>query len=325
MIASYEGLKEPAPIVLIGSSVLTLPMSLLEMDESSFNTDTWLHRKNFSVDALKLDTPGAPTSGNQAAFDMTFTGAMISDSYLMARKYALAGKKPKWLVLGVIPRDVMDTRPAKTLQFSCLPTIKDFSWVKPLYLTSFNDRVDFLMSRVCFFHTYSWWMKGKAEDALRNLPIDYPQTTVRTIDQKDPAKRWAASIKEYRGLYSHRPRKSVVADEFRFLEQLGVLARTNDVKLLVVNMPIPAENRDLLVKDFYKRYKNTLSTISRAQGAIYLDLEGSDNFIAEDYFDSSHLNRKGATKLCRIISETMMNSQAATASPDAGEAKLNSN
>lgn len=300
-------------------------MSLLEMEESTFNTDTWLHRKNFSVDALKLVTPGASTPSNQAAFDMTFTGAMISDSYLMARKYALAGKKPKWLVLGVIPRDVMDTRPAKTLQFACLPTIKDFAWVKPLYLTSFNDRVDFLLSRVCFFHTYSWWMKGKAEDAIGNLPIDFPQTIVRTIDQKDPAKRWEASIKEYRGLYSRRPRKSVVDDEFLFLDQLGLLARSNNVKLLVVNMPIPAENRDLLIKGFYKNYKDRLAGISRARGAIYLDLEGSDNFVAEDYFDSSHLNRKGATKLCRVISETMMNSQIAPVTDDAARQKLNSN
>lgn len=314
MISSFEQSKDAAPIVLIGSSVLTLPMSLLEMDESTFNTDTWLHRKNFFVDALKLDTTGAAASSNQAAFDMTFTGAMVSDSYLMARKYALAGgKKPEWLVLGVIPRDVMDTRPNKTLQFSCLPTIKDFSWVKPLYLKTFNDRVDFLMSQVCFFHTYSWWMKGKAEDALRNLPIDYPQTTVRTIDQKDPAKRWEASIKEYRGLYA-RPRKKVVADEYVFLEQLGALARQNSVKLLVVNMPIPAENRDLLPNGFYSNYKKMLAGISRTQNAIYLDLESSDNFVRDDYFDSSHLNRKGAAKFCRIISETVMNSQVSAAS-----------
>lgn len=324
MISSYEQSKDGAPIVLIGSSVLTLPMSLLEMEEASFNTDTWLHRTNFIVEALRLGTPGAAPSSNQAAFDMTFTGAMISDSYLMARKYALAEKKPKWLVLGVIPRDVMDSRPAKTLQFSCLPTIKDFSWVKPLYLKTFDDRVEFLMSRVCFFHTYSWWMKGKAEDALRNLPIDYPQTAVRTIDQKDPDKRWQASIEEYRKLYP-RPRKSVVADQYRFLEQLGVLARRNNVKLLVINMPIAPENRDLLPRGFYQKYKDRLSRISRAQEAIYLDLEGSDNFVREDYFDSSHLNRKGARKLCRMITEIMMNSQSGPNPTDVGNPKLNSN
>src|SRR5262249_18749349 len=158
-------------IVLIGSSVMTLPMTLLEMDEANFNTDTWLHRKDFTIEALQIgDSSAEPAAGqsayasSQGAYDLTFTGAMISDSYLMARKYALAHcKRPKWLILGVIPRDIIDTRPAKTLQFSCLSTMQDFKWIKPLYLEKFEDKIEFFLNQFCFFHTHSWWIKGKAE------------------------------------------------------------------------------------------------------------------------------------------------------------------
>jgi hypothetical protein len=321
MISSFEALKEPPAILLIGSSVMTLPMSFLDMDEETFSTDRWLHRDNFEVKALKLRSPGEVPAGNQAAFDMSFTGAMISDSYLMTRKYVLAGKKPEWLVLGVIPRDVMDTRPSKTLQFSCLPTLQDWRWVKPLYLPTLNDKIEFFLNQFCFFHTYSWWVKGKAEDALHNLPIDYPPVAKRTIDEKDASKRWQSSIKEYRGLYK-RPRKKVVKEENVFLYQLGHLAASNKIRLLIINMPLPVENRELLPRGFYQKYTDTLKNASKSQGAVYLDLGSSDKFARSDFFDSSHLNRQGALKLCEIISDTIESGSKRSSRSDSRLKKL---
>jgi hypothetical protein len=81
--------------------------------------------------------------------------------------------------------------------------------------------------------------------------------------------------------------------------------REQNVKVLVLGMPTLAQNRNLLSADFWKSYRNQISSICREYNASWLDISDSADFNATDFIDTVHVNSKGGAKLFAIMADKL--------------------
>lgn len=115
-----------------------------------------------------------------------------------------------------------------------------------------------------------------------------------------PEERWKNSLDEYRGRYRN------IADKDLSV-QLGFLKKTLDVcgergiKVILVNMPLTQANRQLFPDHFYRRFREQIQRISARPGVKMIDLGENEEFVRQDYWDTTHLNHGGGYKLLKHI------------------------
>ena len=69
------------------------------------------------------------------------------------------------------------------------------------------------------------------------------------------------SLKEYNGRYFGISSRTIKT-QLKFLELIVELCREQKIRLMIVNMPLTARNKNLLQEDFYHDYLNCLKEIA---------------------------------------------------------------
>lgn len=69
------------------------------------------------------------------------------------------------------------------------------------------------------------------------------------------------------------------------------------IRMIVVNMPITNENKEIIPKKLFERYQNEVCTMPAQYGDEMLDLDGSGAFQLSDFYDSAHVNAQGGKKV----------------------------
>jgi hypothetical protein len=75
------------------------------------------------------------------------------------------------------------------------------------------------------------------------------------------------------------------------------------VPVVVVNMPLTKNNRDLLDKSIYEKYMSSVSEIAQKHHSPFIDMDNSNQFTLSDFYDSTHLNEAGGKKLFAALAE----------------------
>ena len=273
-------------------------------------------------------------------FTLATPGCMISDSYMMSRALLKDNLKPKVVIIGVSPRDFIDSTmpyPGATDTFKFYSKYIDTSNITN---AAYND----------LFSLLQYWTDNlpvrKFGNKIINAITPAPQTpektaqtqqTASSIAAQPPAQKgalfavvgpngevrpgqwlvpanippiWVDNTREYKNRFK-TPQSASYQAEFQFFDKLLALWQANDIKTIVVLMPSLPQNRALLSNNFWQKFKQDIDVRCKQNNAFICDLSDSPIFEKSDYLDTVHLNAYGGFKLFRLISQYVVSSREA--------------
>ncbi len=306
MRKAIAALTEKPKVVLLGSSVMAMPFFLLDQKQSGDKNADYFTRK---FDITSLDKAFFHGRKN-AVIGLGTDAAMVPDSYFLTHKFLVTEHKPEWIVLGLAPRDFSDTgplRPSDSYQFQGLSELSDLPWTSQSYLTDFNDASGYIASHLSFFYGQRSPLQDRANDQYlkvvsRVVPSNSTQSAAapeESFSETDRNKRWSSSLKEYRRHYRDLD-PGRIQTSFAYLDRLFHLCKNENIRLLVVNMPLSADNQKMLPPGFYTDFRNHLKQCTTAGGVKFIDAS-EQNFTRGEFSDTAHLNEIGAVKLEKLI------------------------
>jgi hypothetical protein len=325
-LSDYDGVErdpnylEHAPnVVLIGSSLLIQPEWYVDRRlplKEPWGKSTIISLSNYHL-AQGLDNELARQGFvNPHVYSLAVGGALISDAYLLLYHYLKSYPKPKVVVLDCAPRSFNDTgvtQPDCTPIFDYCFRQQDFPELHKLYLRKFDAKANYIFSRIFFTYHYRQWLselvKKHFSFALSDISQRFyskPSTSSiqeetsldakKTPLSKDAgAVKLAKSLEEYKGRYWCMS-PELLGPQLRFLNRFCELCAVNQIKLIVVNMPLSRKNRALLPKGFYAVFTRAAESSVRSP-AVFKNLPELMEWPADCYDDSVHLNEKGGTVL----------------------------
>ncbi len=114
--------------------------------------------------------------------------------------------------------------------------------------------------------------------------------------------RFAKNLDEYRVRYRKLNWDTFTCQSRFFVETLKI-AHDNDMRILVVAMPITSINKKLLPDYIFALYRNNLAVLSKSFGADFLDLDKTSCFNDQDFGDTVHLSTSGSIKMIKLIAD----------------------
>lgn len=273
--------------------------------------------------------------------NLSNSAMMISEQALMLKELLRQGCKPDLVILEIAPRDFLDhytaayhrSRLSQILMIRQSPLSWDFGSSASDNLNRllakiwgyYSQRVefrDYLVQAVCEYFDRASSLYGAqarmAEAKLRDVPVPMPEADAdaekpdstagnarlgAVVEAAPSAYVLKKSLSDYRGRY-------LPIDNDRWKLELDALgdfcdfAQKTGVPTLIVGMPLPAVNREILPKTFLAQYSAGLNELLAKYSEIqYLDLLDSSDFQLEDFIDSCHLRGQGGAKLAGSIAK----------------------
>jgi hypothetical protein len=254
-------------------------------------------------------------------------GAMISDHYVIS-KSLFPANKPGLVIVTVAPRDFIDnflpdvnaTEPYKFFS----RYLSHDPAARKLLFTTLNDQLEQGVASIVPVKNVAGLIPWKQiEDSL-------PLPSHLVADKKIPATGWMFSLNSDND--NVKPGQCVVlpvmpsnyvdnsveyAKRYRncnppfyrrevdYLKALLDFGKQENIKVLVVDMPLTPVNRSLLPPVFWTSYKIGLKQACSTADAEYLDLSADPAFLPSDFVDTVHLNAGGGTKLINRIAHVV--------------------
>lgn len=320
-------------VLLLGSSLVLVPAVRCDDQFHGRKTryDRWYYR-NCIDEYTKADflqsLLGKKTGKKVEVLDLAVAASLMSDQYLILKKYLATGKHPKLIICAIAPRDFLDNlRPdlEKTPTYSILADLtclQDLIQSKPT-LASLSDFVFGNFSNYYKNRTdYNSFIKA-ATSRFTGHPIDLYHSTVG----KKTARPIASSRSDVSVLDSSKadygPKANVLEDlegyrkiylpvnhqlydkQISYLEKFLQLADSNKIPVLLVDMPLTRENLEVLPLAAQKKYRADISRLAKNSGARLLIPEDHKEYQLADFEDSVHMNASGGKKLFTSIARAL--------------------
>ncbi|HEY9787498.1 MAG TPA: hypothetical protein V6D17_19070 [Candidatus Obscuribacterales bacterium] len=275
--------------------------------------------------------------------NLATAGGVMSDQLRIFKKCCAAGKKPRLLVCDISPREFLDNQqpdPARTPVYIALADLTSM-------LDIFDPRLE--LNSVMESTLGGTWNVFRYRNDYRNVVINaaawltgYPSDLISALDptrafnKRDEGRHavnWdgfisrmkpkdcetppeykprvdaSADIAHYKSMYLP-VKKKLMEVQFSYLEELLTLARKEKVQVLLVELPLPRRNLNLLPAGVASTIYHRAQELSTKYDADYLVASKADNYSESDFEDIAHLNAAGGRKLFRAI--------AAAVPPDMG-------
>lgn len=307
-----KNLPNRPDVVLLGSSLVMYPFWSMDKEADSKIYDIFHHHRSHT---LEKHLAGSGFS-KPTVFNLAIFGQMASDAYIYVNEFLKGDRKPSYLVLGIAPRDFSDydlPSPVHTFTFKRLVGLKNFPNYQDLYLPNWVDKADFLCTHTCFFYGKRWRLQKEIDKALEKF---YQATgSVIGLQKQETPKaaqqagfmldgsvedRWKNSTEEYRRRYRNIADRDL-SIQMGFLDKLMSVCQERGIRVIVVNMPLTAVNRQLLPNGFYQNFQETIGKMASQHNAAYVPLGASPDFNDGDFWDTTHLNHSGGHKLVSHI------------------------
>lgn len=307
-VDGFNALKKAPDVVLIGSSLVMYPFWAMDA-ELNPNLNEFVHYHQARTLELAL---AKATNKTVSAYSFATSGQMTSDSLLFVDEFLKDDRSPRWLVYGIAPRDLHDSNmksPTATLPFQYLVSIANIGKYANYLMPSWDDRCEFVSRSICYLYGHRWDFQQQVTRTIARLqkkkaPQNAPVTGFSTSEAA--LGRWGFSLKEYSGRYSGIG-EADLSTQFKCLDKIASLSKERRINVVVINMPLPKRNRDLLPEGFYERYRKKLKQHASDAGVNLIDLGTSNEFTEDDYWDSAHLNHTGGHKLLNHVLPVISN------------------
>lgn len=318
--------QEHSPdVVLLGSSLMMIPVSVLDADYLHKDLDAVYHDHS-----VYMEEALARSGKTSTCFNFAIPGGMISDDYMIERALLLDGvKRTKLIVLGVTLRDFLESHvpcAASTNSFKYFRHYFDVDDIVELAMPEFWQRFDYWQSKlvymvgrrldlqVAFDQTIGALCNrifGTSNEKAKNVPDQQLSANVahnlKTEAEPGDFVLHAGQIypyedntNEYRKRFSS-PNRKLFKTEAEFLKRFLSDAQNRDVKVLLVNMPLTAANMKLMPPGYYSEYLNLAKTQANQFACPFLDLNDGKTFVVSDFRDTAHMNSSGGKKLLDAV------------------------
>jgi hypothetical protein len=275
---------------------------------------------------------------NPHVYNLAVGGGLMSDSYLLLRRYLKAHPKPEVIVLDCAPRSFYDshvTEPDRTPVFDYFFSLQDFSELRSLYLGKFTNQVNYLFSRLCFTYHHRKALCDSGQEKIQSFLLTLrtresatpPLTPVtvatpapvsiarkvtsdlrgsRVPDQdEDQVKiKMAESLKEYFWRYEGLDQNQLI-NQMKFMDRISELCNSRQIKLVVVGMPLTEGNKRLLPEGFYDSFTQKIETLLTARRSVFLNLAILQGWSQDCFSDSVHMNEKGGARLNQLLAQVV--------------------
>jgi hypothetical protein len=314
-VNGFKAMPGKPGVVLVGSSLVMYPFWTMDRDKYGAIPDIFHHHDSMVLQN-RLRDEGFK---NSSVYSLAVFGQMVSDAYIYVNEFLKNEKKPDFLVYGIAPRDFHDSdlpSPMATNTFKRLVDLKNFGRYANLYLPELQDKVDFVASHVCFFYAKRWRLQHEFDKAVDKLYKVLGLSSARAAESKpenntgfmltgDKDERWANSTLEYTRRYKSIDEDRSLAVQTGFLGRLLQLCHERDIKVVVINMPLSRDNRNLLPSGFYSRFRSDIAKIAARPGVKFIDLGDANEFVSGDFWDTCHLEHGGGYKLLNHLLPSM--------------------
>lgn len=304
-------------IIVLGSS---LPMEAIARYDAEFSHNL----DSTNLDAIRKYTGARylehlveqKTGTKASAFNLTCVACMTSDAEMILRRIIDTGRSPKVVILGMGPRDFIDNiapaagkTPVCQLLSSRVTLPEIFSEKR-----SVDDFRDLLIGQMVYIYKvrgdYKTMLTGWAcdlvshpanlfESKMSNLPP--PDAALKdAVGPKKKKRSQFADLPEWKERYSPANFKRFESEKASFKKMLAN-CRDKGIKVIVVNMPVTAQNKALIPDNLYDRYSQEICTLPPEYGFEIIDLNSNPSFTTSDFYDSAHLNAGGGKKVQDIL------------------------
>lgn len=290
-VTEFTQRKRHPDVVIMGSSLMIYPFWSTDMDFDPIGTTPNVlrhHRANVLQNKLQESGCAGITVDSLAT-----PLQMVSDAYFYAWKYLRGPHKPRVLVLGLSPRDFFDADFASsgsTLNFNARSNLWVDRQCVPLYLPSWTALADYAWCRISFLYDKRSYIRRYF---LQRFCQD-PSVTMAHGTQ------CANGLNKYKRRYRNISRAQLMP-QMTFLNRLSKLCHDREIRLVVVNMPLPAVHMQLFPPHFYDQFTLELDSSAKSNRFQLLDLGHSREFPETDYCDVAHMNKLGGYSLTREL------------------------
>lgn len=327
---SYLAEPKAPDVVVMGSSLMMIPTSLIDADFLNKNIDAVKHPHSVFLEK-KLQDAGAPK--DISCFNFALPGAMISDLYFTAHSLFTGKRAPKVILLGLTLRDFIDSgvdsaTSTPTYQFfrhfDKTNDVQHLLTVTPQAAAeAFYNNFNYLSDKRLELQTYfSKPINKVGNEALAGLPVS--NFNARDSEEKGdgnilgnaavtegnfilpPHKviPWKDNTREYKKRFASANEK-LFQNQVAFLDNLLADAKANDVKVVVANMPLTEKNMSLMPKGMYQKYMDEMNARAQRGDFSLIDLNSQWVFHDADFQDTAHLNATGGAKFMDLVAKSL--------------------
>ncbi len=342
----YTSQTNNPDVVLMGSSLIMIPITLVEADHSNKQIDSVKHYRSTCLEDGLQNTQNQSRKTSVTVFNFALPGSMVSDQYMVASSLFKDKQKPKLLVLGLTLRDFIDSgvecaASTPTYQFfkhyfegqaqedlskvaiqtSQLwqgVTEKAQDWMdRNLYLSGKRLSAQYLNN--------SFWQKeisgvtGGVEKLDDNLVIAPSKDMMDSLfgDAVEPGQflftpyataPYQDNTREYKRRFKdYDPAKLAIQE--KFLTKLLAHCKEQNIEVMVVNMPLTPQNMALMPDGAYDKYFSSTKKLVQSSGGRFVDLNNG-SFGIDNFKDTAHMNSAGGKKLVESITASIKGDRA---------------
>lgn len=293
--------------------------------------DAVTHHRAYYLENLLEKKLGKPVQTNSLAIG----GQMASDVYALATTLFTRNPKPKTIVWGIAPRDFLDST------FTNVDSSETIRYMNKVAQTTdvLQTKRRILWDRMQNAADSSFYIYGKRGDiiastlppakaAIHQLRPDTDLETVRTpqklleyamknlpedngVDQwrvrpYSPAKTFSDNTAEYVMRYQpYKPR--VLEQQLGYFEKFLQFAKSENIPVTLLNMPLTQGNLKLLPSGAYDNYLSKVKSIATKYGATLIDYNDQKTFKPAEFADTVHLNGLGGEHFFELVAQQLAN------------------
>ena len=252
---------------------------------------------------------------------------MISDDYMIFRALIHNQErniqKPKLLVIGITLRDFLESHVSSASSTNTFHYFRHFfniDEIADISMPEFWQKFDYWQGKFLYMVGKRLDMQVAFDDEIKKtVAVVFGQAPEKALDAPVLTANVAHNLKteaepgdyplvpcekflyednsvEYKKRFSH-PSDKLFKTQSEFLSRLLTQAKADNVKVLLVNMPLTPVNMTLMPVGYYDRYLQTVKNAIEQYGCAYLNLNDGQTFTSADFRDTAHMNADGGKKL----------------------------
>lgn len=327
--------KRAPDVVLFGSSLMMIPSTLVEADYLNADIDAVKHQHS-----KFLENKLAPIAATKpvSCFNFALPGAMISDHYMITKSLFRGEKIPKVIVMGLTLRDFIDCgvdSATSTATYQFFRHYEPTDGVEHLLNITPGANIEAFYNKVLFLFDKRLELQGSAARAMKSLGNSLlskvspkPEFDTTKLDATASGDGdilgnstvtqgsfiihahlplpWKDNTREYRKRFASANER-LFTNQLAFFDRFLDYARLNDIKVVVINMPLTERNMMLMPRGMYQKYFNAMNIRAHQDEIVFADLNDRNKFQISDFQDTAHMNGAGGAKLMQAIADTLTN------------------
>ena len=329
-VSDFHKQPQTPDVVLLGSSLM--------LEALNTGDATYLHRpQNVSLhhtSSCLQDDLEAKLGYKPRTFSFAIAGQMASDAYAISSTLLHGKAKPTTIVYGIAPRDFMDntlTNVTTTETFKYLSRVGDLSKTIAAAKPSFFEVMDHWLENISFIYKHRVDLACLQQHAansvlesfghrnldtyrvpfelrriaLKDLLEDVASNETMVCPYGDPPVPYLDNLSEYRQRYAHMNAK-MFKSQLGYLDQLLQYGKEQNINVVLVNMPLTADNVATMPPGFYQTYLSQIISLSAKYNSKLIDMNVPGLFNRGYFADSAHLNGLGGMRFFELLSNDLV-------------------